>query len=180
MHFPDSDGLRPTTDKVRETVFNWLAQDIPQARCLDAFAGSGALGLEALSRGAAEVVFLEKAKKPAEVLKSNLDTLGVEASRAKVHHVDSLQWLQRHSEAYHIIFLDPPFGKSGIEASLAIIEEYQLLLPGGYLYAEMESGPAWPMSERWQCLKSKQAGHVQFALFSDSTSAAHNDAHSSE
>jgi 16S rRNA (guanine966-N2)-methyltransferase len=137
---------------------------IPKARCLDAFAGSGALGLESLSRGATEVVFLEKANKAAEAIRNNIDILSL-SSRATLYHTDSFQWLKRPQEAFDIIFLDPPFGQEGIQTALQHIEDNHLLLPEGLIYIEMENCRDWPISEHWSLLKSKTLGQVQFGLF---------------
>ena len=109
LQFNPGRGLRPTPDRVRETLFNWLQRDIQGARCLDLFAGSGALGLEALSRGAAEVVFVERQRTAAEQIRRHLDLLG-ETSRGTVRRQDALRLLQDAPEQrFDIVFVDPPF-----------------------------------------------------------------------
>ncbi len=105
--------LRPTPDRVRETVFNWLQAPLPGGRCLDLFAGSGALGLEALSRGAAEVVFVERNAAIARRLQDNLALL--EAVSGRLERADALIWLRRKPEPFDIVFLDPPFGRNLLE-----------------------------------------------------------------
>ena len=104
---PESAGLRPTTDRVRETLFNWLAADLPQARCLDCFAGSGALGIEALSRYAGHVTLVELEPQVARQLTGNLRTLN--SSAGQVIQADTLRWLGTPGQPYDIVFIDPPF-----------------------------------------------------------------------
>ena len=112
IKFDPAEGLRPTTDRIRETVFNWLQPYIYQCRCLDVFAGSGVLGFEALSRGARSTVFIEQNKKTVNRLKDNIRTLAAE--NVSVYHQDALSWLQsaaveRDDEKFDLVFLDPPF-----------------------------------------------------------------------
>lgn len=130
------EGLRPTPDRVRETLFNWLQMPVREAQCLDLFAGSGALGLEALSRGAAEVVLVEKHPKAASTLQANLTTL--KATNAQVLNQDALEYLNQASTPFDIIFLDPPFHHNWLPKVLDIIQGKQLLNPRGYLYIEHE------------------------------------------
>lgn len=124
LSFIDAEGLRPTPDRIRETLFNWLQGTIHGANCLDLFAGSGTLGLEALSRGSAQVDFVEKNKAVAKQLESNLVLL---KSDAKVHQEDALDYLQEYKSSkkrgggYNIIFLDPPYRQNLLEKALKII-----------------------------------------------------------
>ena len=113
LKFADVPGLRPTPDRVRETLFNWLQWHVPGARCLDLFAGSGALGLEALSRGARDVVMVEKHPAAAQALRDNLTLLG--ARNARLVHDDALRYLGRVTVAFDLIFLDPPFRQMLLE-----------------------------------------------------------------
>ncbi|GAA6144741.1 16S rRNA (guanine(966)-N(2))-methyltransferase RsmD [Thalassolituus maritimus] len=159
LRFPAIDGLRPTMDRVRETVFNWLQTDIQGARVLDAFAGSGALGFEALSRGAKEVVFLEKHAKAALQLKENLKQL--EARNAQVWAGDALIWLEQHPEPYDLVFLDPPFGKALLQPAIDSLT----LLPGALVYIEHEAALAPVFPAHWQELKNKGTKEFTFRLF---------------
>ena len=109
VSFPDTPGLRPTPDRVRETLFNWLQPSIVESRCLDLFAGSGALGLEALSRGAREVVFVEKDPLTARALQAELTRLGGHP-RARVMELGAARFLRVPGEPFDVVFLDPPFG----------------------------------------------------------------------
>jgi 16S rRNA (guanine966-N2)-methyltransferase len=110
---PDLPGLRPTPDRVRETLFNWLAPALPGARCLDLFAGSGALGIEALSRGAAEVVFVERHPLAIRALRENLARLN--GAGARVEPAEALAWLRQPGTPFEIALLDPPFGEGLLE-----------------------------------------------------------------
>lgn len=164
LSFNAVEGLRPTADAIRETLFNWLAQDIHQAKCLDVFAGSGALGFEALSRGAAHCTFLEKRDKAVQSLQQNAVLLECRQQLTLIH-TDSLKWLNQPQTAFDLIFLDPPFGMGFIEQAIDCIEQNALLLPDGMLYLEMGRQEKVSLSEHWQPIKSKTAGQVTFGLF---------------
>ncbi|HCG77738.1 MAG TPA: 16S rRNA (guanine(966)-N(2))-methyltransferase RsmD [Oceanospirillales bacterium] len=159
LRFPAIDGLRPTMDRVRETVFNWLQSDIEGARVLDAFAGSGALGFEALSRGAKEVIFLEKHAKAAFQLKDNLKQL--DARNAQVWAGDALMWLEQNPEPYDLVFLDPPFGKDLLQPALNKLT----LLPGALVYIEHEASLEPEFPAHWEELKNKGTKEFVFRLF---------------
>ncbi|MEQ3763961.1 MAG: 16S rRNA (guanine(966)-N(2))-methyltransferase RsmD [Alcanivorax sp.] len=159
LRFPAIDGLRPTMDRVRETVFNWLQYDIEDARVLDAFAGSGALGFEALSRGAKEVIFLEKHPKAAIQLKENLKQL--EADNAQVWAGDALLWLEQNPEPYDVVFLDPPFGKDLLQPAL----DKLTLLPGAMVYVEHEAKLKPTFPAHWVEQKNKSTKEFCFRLF---------------
>ncbi|WP_221793013.1 16S rRNA (guanine(966)-N(2))-methyltransferase RsmD [Oceanobacter mangrovi] len=159
LRFPAIDGLRPTLDRVRETLFNWLQFDVEGARVLDAFAGSGALGFEALSRGAKEVVFLEKNPSAAVQLKENLQTLG--ARNAQIWAGDALNWLKQNPEPYDLVFLDPPFGLKLLQPAIDSLT----LLPGALVYVEHETGLQLQLPPNWQELKQKQTKEFCFRLF---------------
>ena len=129
----DAPGLRPTPDRVRETVFNWLGQNLTGWRCLDAFAGSGALGFEAASRGAAEVVLIERDRKLAAGLAAVKQRLN--ADRLRVETADALHWMARcPPSSFELLFIDPPFGTALLEPALAAA--VRLLAPTGLVYAE--------------------------------------------
>ena len=152
----DTPGLRPTPDRVRETLFNWLQQDIYGARCLDLFAGTGALGFEALSRGASEVIMVESHPELVEQLRQHADKLKSE------HHViqlaDGLSWLKQGIKGFDIIFLDPPFGQGYIEKCCALIDEEGLLNEDGLVYIEAEKTLSLPKG--WTIQKETRAGNV--------------------
>ena len=161
---PDSPGLRPTTDRVRETLFNWLAPYLVGARCLDCFAGSGALGLEALSRYAADATLLEMERGVAQQLQKNLATL--KSSAAKVVNTNTLNFLSQHGEPHDIVFVDPPFRKGLLEATLNLLETRGWLAPQALIYveSEVENGLP-PVPANWQLHREKVAGQVAYRLY---------------
>ncbi len=156
----DSPGLRPTPDRVRETLFNWIQQEIVGARCLDLFAGTGVLAFEALSRDASEVVLVESDPKIVESLKQHAETLGSENHTIQL--ADALSWLKQGIKGFDIIFLDPPFNQGYIEKCCALIIEESLLNVNGLVYIESEKNLALP--DGWQLKKQKNAGQVQSLL----------------
>lgn len=162
LQFPDVDGLRPTPDRVRETLFNWLMHQIRDARCLDAFAGSGALGLEAFSRGAAQVVLIEQSPQAHANLQKIINSFN--SPTLKLVKTDARQYLQSSKEQFDIIFLDPPFAQDYLPECIAHIAQHEILVPGGLLY--LESPTAIQMDEhQWRQIKLKQAGQVLYGLF---------------
>ena len=156
----NSPGLRPTPDRIRETLFNWIQQEIVAARCLDLFAGTGALAFEALSRGAAEVVMVESNPKIVESLKQHAELL--KSENHEIHLADGLGWLKQGINGFDIIFLDPPFGKNYIEQCCALIIKESLLNNGGMVYIESEKDLALP--DGWEIWKQTRAGQVQAML----------------
>jgi 16S rRNA (guanine966-N2)-methyltransferase len=164
VHFPDSPGLRPTPDRVRETLFNWLQFSLAGARCLDLFAGSGALGLEALSRAAREVVFVDEAAAVAESLREELERLGGTA-RARVLQTTAERYLGIPGQPFDVIFLDPPFGQGALAQPIALIEARGWIKPGGAVYLECEREAGAPLLPAgWDLVKSKSAGEVGYYL----------------
>lgn len=163
LTFPDAGGVRPTADRVRETVFNWLQPVIEGARCLDLFAGSGALGLEALSRGAAEAVFVERDRRLAARLRENLETL--DAAAAEVIQRDAGAYLNGPARPFDLVFLDPPFRRGALGPLCERLAAGGWLAPGAYIYleGEAEAGPP-TLPAGWECLRSKQAGQVGYHL----------------
>lgn len=158
-------GLRPTSDRVRETVFNWLAMAVPGARVLDCFTGTGALSLEALSRGAASSVMLEKSPMTIKVLNDNLALL--KASNAQTVQIDSLEWLKRPAkEPFDLIFLDPPFRMDLLEPACQLLEDNGYLTEDSLIYIETEKELSPSLPVHWLPLKSKTAGQVCFSLWS--------------
>ena len=164
VHFPDSPGLRPTPDRVRETLFNWLQFSVAGARCLDLFAGSGALGLEALSRAAREVVFVDEAAAVAQSLREELERLGGKA-RGRVLQTTAARYLGTPAEPFDVIFLDPPFGRDALAQPIALIEAGGWIKPGGSVYLECERQAGAPLlPKEWELVKSKSAGEVGYHL----------------
>lgn len=165
LSFPDANGLRPTGDRIRETLFNWLAPEIHGAHCLDLFAGSGALGLEALSRGAETSLLLEKNADAARQLKSNLQLL--QAGNGNVEQTDSLEWLTRQPPAhrYDIVFIDPPFALDLWEKIAAALEAYHWLSDSATIYMEAPRDAHLQLPASWQLHRDKQAGQVSFRLY---------------
>lgn len=157
----NAEGLRPTTDRVKETLFNWLMHDIAHSRCLDCFAGSGSLGIEALSRQAQAVVFLEKFANAANQLKKNLQAL--KSEQGSVIHTDTLAYLaqKNNGEPFNIVFIDPPFHQGFVPQVLNLLAENNWLAPNAILYVETEKNhPPLELPQGWQILKEKAAGMV--------------------
>ena len=163
LEVPESEGLRPTPDRVRETLFNWLHPYIAGAHCLDLFAGTGALCLEALSRGAARVVMVEQVPAVAEQLRRHVATL--QADNAEVVRADALEFLQQAPQAFDIVFLDPPFRSDLIARCVALVEARGWIKPGGLIYIEAPSRvEALPIPATWELIRSKSAGQVGYHL----------------
>jgi 16S rRNA (guanine966-N2)-methyltransferase len=155
LRFPASAAIRPTPDRVRETLFNWLGPATQGAVCLDLFAGSGALGLEALSRGAAQVTFVE--------LRALLTEW--QAGDATVERTDALRYLAGPSRQFDIVFLDPPFGSDLLARAAMQLEERGWLKPGARIYVECAAREGLPaLAGSWRPLKAKQAGEVGYHL----------------
>jgi len=161
LHFPAIEGLRPTPDRVRETLFNWLMHDIRDALCLDAFAGSGALGFEAFSRGAAKVTLLEK--DPGAYINLQKQASLFNSPKLIVKKADSCVYLKQTSNKYDIIFLDPPFEKNYLPQCVELLTNSNSLVTGGLLYIESPHELALDQSI-WQQLKLKHAGQVVYSL----------------
>jgi 16S rRNA (guanine966-N2)-methyltransferase len=162
----DAEGLRPTIDRVKETLFNWLATDIPQARCLDLFAGSGSLGFEAASRQAEQVTMIEKNPAAFQQLRKNQQTLS--ATQLQIIQSDALLYLaQTPPEGpYDIVFIDPPFRQGLLEETLRLLESKQWLHEQGMIYIESEK--EWPVTDipaSWQLYREKNAGQVCYRLY---------------
>ena len=164
LDIADVPGLRPTSERVRETLFNWLAPSIQGARCLDLFAGTGALGFEALSRGATQVVFVENSRRATKAIENSAKMLG--AAGAVIHCGDADDYVRNAQPAsFDIIFLDPPFADDRLEALCGQIDEQGILAPGGRIYLEQDRAkPETPLPDRWRILKDKAAGNVRYML----------------
>jgi 16S rRNA (guanine966-N2)-methyltransferase len=168
VSFPDLPGLRPTPDRVRETLFNWLQHAVSGVRCLDLFSGSGALGLEALSRGAAELVFVEQAVAASRALQEQLIRFGGER-RGRVVEMGAARYLrspvQSQGGPFDIVFLDPPFGRNALAEYVPMLDAGNWLNIGGLVYLENEkSAGVPPLPSHWELLKSKSAGDVGYHL----------------
>ena len=165
VDFDPAAGVRPTPDRVRQTLFDWLMPVIAGARCLDLFAGSGALGLEALSRGAAHVTFVESGRTQAAAIRAALDRLGA-AGRATVRNEDALAFLVAAEAAsttrFDVAFLDPPFDSELLAPSLARLP--RVLAPGARVYAEWHRAGALPWPAGYAVVREKKAGQVSYAL----------------
>lgn len=159
---PEVEGLRPTPDRVRETLFNWLMHDIRDAHCLDAFAGSGALGLEAFSRGALQVVFIEQSPKAHANLHKIIHSFN--SSKLKLIKSDAAHYLESSKEQFDIIFLDPPFANNYLPQCISALEKQDILVRGGLVYIESASMPLMDQTQ-WRQVKLKKAGQVIYGLF---------------
>lgn len=158
-------SLRPTTERIRETLFNWLAPVIRGARCLDCFAGSGALGLEALSRYAASVTLLEQDRAVSAQIFKILKLLQVQ-EEAQVINTTSLKWLSKPGDTYDVVFIDPPFRQGMINKTIKLLKQYRRLTPGAWIYVEMEAqGPTLSIPACWQVYREKLAGQVICRLY---------------
>jgi 16S rRNA (guanine966-N2)-methyltransferase len=162
LEFPAIDAIRPTPDRVRETVFNWLQSEVAGARCLDLFAGSGALGFEALSRGAAQVVFVDREPQVGQYLRETLKRFN---ASAEVHVADSLSWLGVSGQPFDIVFLDPPFAANVLSDVCRCLEEGGWLAPQALIYIESPSSGGVPsLPSNWMLVKSKTTGQVGYHL----------------
>ncbi|MGB8667988.1 MAG: 16S rRNA (guanine(966)-N(2))-methyltransferase [Serratia inhibens] len=160
---PNSPGLRPTTDRVRETLFNWLAPVIQGARCLDCFAGSGALGLEALSRYAGSATLLEFERPVAQQLEKNLALL---QGKGTVVNTNTLNWLAGNGQPFDVVFLDPPFRKGLLAETLTLLEQQGWLADEAWIYVEAEAeSAAADVPANWQLHREKVAGQVAYRLY---------------
>jgi 16S rRNA (guanine966-N2)-methyltransferase len=149
---------------VRETLFNWLQPHLPGAACLDLFAGSGVLGFEAASRGAARVVLIEQAAAAVEQLRQSREMLELE--QVRIEQADSLQWLQGVAQPFDIVFLDPPFGGDLLGECCRLLEQGGWLRPGARIYLELDAADTLPnLPDNWQLLREKKAGQVAFFLY---------------
>lgn len=165
LRFPDAGGVRPTPARTRETLFNWLAFHLAGSDCLDLFAGSGALGLEALSRGAARATLVDHTPALAKALRDNLRLLKSEGGEVVCSDVESYL-RQRTRPPFDIVFMDPPFRQGWLEKLFTLLDEQAWIKPGGWVYVEHESElptPVVPAS--WRLHRQKSAGQVTYSLF---------------
>ncbi|QEW08180.1 16S rRNA (guanine(966)-N(2))-methyltransferase RsmD [Nitrincola iocasae] len=168
LTFPTIDGLRPTPDRVRETLFNWLQTSTPGAACLDLFCGSGALGFEALSRGASSVTFVDRAPEVVHQVRQNLNLL--KAQNADVICAVVIDWLEMkkadQEPRYDLVFLDPPFRQDLIRSAATLLETRNLLNSNALIYIETESHwQADGLPENWTLYREKTSGQVSYRLY---------------
>lgn len=165
LSFPALPGLRPTPDRVRETLFNWLSPVVEGARCADLFAGSGALGLEALSRGAAGVTFIDNQPEVVRQLRESLQRLQA-AGRGEVVCADAARWLDSATGPYRIAFVDPPFAAGLGAGMLPALAAAGLMEHGGWVYVEQAADQPPPVApEGWSLHRQGRAGGVGYYLF---------------
>jgi 16S rRNA (guanine966-N2)-methyltransferase len=162
IEVPDLPGLRPTSDRVRETLFNWLQPVIEGSRCLDLYAGTGALGIEALSRGASAVTFVEREPRLAAALKANLARLKVSG---EVVGGDATRWLQAAAKPFDVVLLDPPFALDAWEDTAQALENGGWLAAHGWIYVESPRGAVFTLPGNWLPHRQGQTGEVAYALY---------------
>lgn len=162
LGFAPLPGLRPTPDRVRETLFNWLAPVIRGARCLDLFAGSGALGIEAASRGAAECVLVERDARAVQILREQIERL--DARQVRLIEADAPVWLAGDARPFDIVFLDPPFNAGLLPECMNLLESRGWLAPEAWIYLETghDTQPDFPAN--WALYRDKRAGQVSYRL----------------
>lgn len=161
--FPPTQPIRPTSNRVRETLFNWLAPRIEGSRCLDLFAGSGALGFEAASRGAEEVVLVES--DPLIVTCLHKSALTFDADNLQIIRCNAIEWLEGPPSSFDIVFLDPPFGSQVLAAACQRLAQRRWLRPGAVIYVESERRLELPpLPTTWNLVRQKRAGNVAYYL----------------
>lgn len=162
LSLPD---LRPTPDRVRETLFNWLMPVIPGSRCLDAFAGTGVLGLEALSRGALHLTCTDQSAEIIAHLNNEISQLPLDVGQIILYRANVPSGLKKPAEPWDIVFLDPPYREDKILSVCSYLEDNNLLAPSAYIYLECKS-PIQPdeLPNHWEIIKSKKTGQVAYHL----------------
>ena len=178
IQFEDAEGLRPTTDRIRETLFNWLQPSIAGRHCLDAFAGSGALGFEALSRGAAQVTFVENNRQSVDRLRSNSKALLADSAGQTVQivHDDVMHWLagagrqtgsavDNKAGVYDLVVLDPPYRAGLLAECCRLLEESGCLSPNAIIYLEHAVEDDVAIPDNWSCIRQKQTASIAYGLY---------------
>lgn len=169
FNFASADGLRPTGDRIRETLFNWLSSDIQGARCLDLFSGSGALALESLSRGASEVTLWEQNPTACALLKQHLHTMAEQLGdkQAEVLQGDSIARLKQNKpkSPYDIVFMDPPFANNLWDETAALLNQHNWLHPESLIYIESPKNQLPQIPSNWRNWRCKNSGQVCYQLF---------------
>lgn len=171
--FPTNLSIRPTPDRVRETVFNWLSPYLNNRRCLDLFAGSGVLGFEALSRGASEIVFVDSEKTIVHNLQKQHQIFNIESDRvvssAEYVHSDGFTYLASLDTKFDLVFLDPPYLKNMIQPSIQLLVEHNVMATDGLIYIEMAKEQQLPdIPDDWSVLKNKVMSQVACYLIQTS------------
>lgn len=160
----DAEGLRPTTDRVKETLFNWLAQDVPQAKCLDLFAGSGGLGFESLHAKQNSWPWLSSTRKLFSSYKKNVASL--KATNIQVVNTDALSFLKQPGTPHHVVFIDPPFRKGLLDETVTLLEQNGWLAEDAMIYIETEKELSIAgLPENWHLHREKTAGQVSYRLY---------------
>lgn len=163
INFPELPEVRPTPDRVRETLFNWLYPIMPGAACLDLFAGSGAMGFEAASRGAASVTMVDN--HPRVVHQLRLEANRLDARQIEIIQADALSWIRTASRSFDVVFLDPPFGQGLLEKVINTLTFHNPLRVDTRIYIETEASRSAPdLPADWSIVRSKQAGQVKYYL----------------
>ena len=167
LGFPDVEGLRPTADRIRETLFNWLRDQTPGETCLDMFSGSGAIGFEAISRGAAKVIFIEQDRQASKAIAENIQLLDI--ANAELINDNALHWLARYKDdkaQFGLVFLDPPFSENLLYIACEQLQNSGILKTNCKIYIETAQALIEAdMPPGWICLKSKKAGAVRYYLY---------------
>lgn len=159
----NNQNIRPTTNRIRETLFNWLANYIINSRCLDCFAGSGALGIEAISRYAKFVTLLELEKKTIFSLKENIKRLNI--SNLEVIHTNTLDWLKKRRKPYDIVFVDPPYNRKLVDKTIFLLEKNKLIKKRSLIYIEMEKENIFFVPKNWILYKKKITSKIACYLY---------------
>lgn len=165
INFVDHEGLRPSPDRVRETLFNWLQTKIVNAHCLDLFSGSGALAFEAASRGAKSVTCIELHRESCACIQKNIDA--IQAKQINLRQGDALKYLQTRTaqQTYDLVFLDPPFADDLMEKTCALLESQSWLASTAYIYLESNQAlDTFKLPDNWLLSKQKKAGQVYYGL----------------
>ena len=166
IKFPDAVGLRPTPERVRQTVFNWLGQDLTGLTCLDLFAGTGVMGFEALSRGALAVTLIEKSLPAYKALIENRQLL--KAEHAQIYNQDALKFLSQNTQKFNLVFLDPPYHQQWLPKVLPLLTEHLQSEALVYVEAEYALDTDATLTEHWQVIKQSKAGNVFYHLLKSS------------
>ncbi|MBV1914346.1 MAG: 16S rRNA (guanine(966)-N(2))-methyltransferase RsmD [Pseudomonadales bacterium] len=168
IEFPGATGLRPTGDRIRETLFNWLQNEIVGSRCLDLFAGSGILGIEALSRGAESCAFVEAHPPTYQSLAQQLSKFDASQPKTQLIRDDAIKWLQSSQPLaqYNMVFVDPPFSLNIASQCCELLENSGLLMDSSLIYLEQaRSQNELDLPASWQQLRSKSSGQVSYSLY---------------
>ena len=163
VSFPNGD-VRPTADRVRETLFNWLMHEINATTCLDLYTGSGALGLEALSRGASHVTMIDQDKNVTRQLSHSLKSLNADAPSFSIINDRALNWLASCTEQFDIVFIDPPFATGELEQACQLVAERNIAAKFVYLESNV-SADEHDLPSSWRSQRQKRAGSVHYSLF---------------